>query len=189
VALQWTVAAGGDHRLSSKVTCYVASVPSPVSSFHTPYANNLPPIMLPTCVHHPCPLLLALTAVSFLEQVLFHAPFLERCKQIIAAALADACSSIEGPLSRALEASAQRDPEAAGHLQPGPWPSVHSTAADKAAAAAAAAALERAGSLWAGASMSHANSSWSLGGRALSMHPSGPLKEELAGTAGECGPL
>lgn len=119
-------------------------------------------------------------------QVLLHAPFLERCKQIIAAALAGACNSIQAPLAEALEAAAQREPEPAGHLQPGAWPSVHSPAADKAAAAAAVAALERAASLWAAGSTSLVNSSWGLGGsRALSLQPSGPLKEELAGSAGE----
>lgn len=117
-------------------------------------------------------------------QVLFHTPFLERCKQIIAAALAEACGSIQPPLAAALEAAAQHEPEPAGHLQPGSWPSVHSTAADKAAAAAAAEALERAGSLWTAGSVGQGNSSWGLNSRALSMHPSGALKEDQS-AAGE----
>lgn len=124
----------------------------------------------------------------FVSQVLFHTPFLEACKQIIAAALAEACSSIQGPLAAALQAAAEHDPEPAGHLQPGSWPSVHNTAADKAAAAAAADALERAGSLWTAGSLGQQggpSSSWGLSvSRALSMHPSGPLKDQEQGPAG-----
>lgn len=125
----------------------------------------------------------------FVSQVLFHTPFLEACKQIIAAALAEACSSLQGPLATALQAAAEHDPEPAGHLQPGSWPSVHNTAADKAAAAAAADALERAGSLWTAGSLGQQgggpSSSWGLSvSRALSMHPSGPLKDQEQGPAG-----
>jgi len=118
--------------------------------------------------------------------VLLHAPFLERCKQIIAAALAEACSSVQGPLSSALEAAAQHDPQPAGQLQPGSWPSVDTAAADAASAAAAAGALERAGSLWAagGPQTSLVSSgSWGLGDRRPSLHASGQLKEDLAAAA------
>jgi hypothetical protein len=118
-------------------------------------------------------------------QVLFHSPFLERCKQIIAAALAEACSIIQEPLAAALAAAAQHDPEPAGHLQPGVWPSVLGTAAESAAAAAAAGVLERAGSLWTAGSLGQANGTWGQSSRAQSMHPSGAMNAEQ-GTTGEC---
>lgn len=128
---------------------------------------------------------LANASLCTVLQVLFHSPFLERCKQIIAAALAEACSSIQEPLAAALEAAAQHDPEPAGHLQPSVWPSVQGTAAEKAAAAAAADALERAGSLWTAGSLGQANGTWGLSSRAPSMRPSGALKEEQ-GPTGMC---
>lgn len=64
--------------------------------------------------------------------MLFHQPFLERCKDIIREALSDACASINQPLKAALQAAAQHEPEAAGQLLPGKWPSVvsHSAVAD-----------------------------------------------------------
>jgi hypothetical protein len=126
-----------------------------------------------------CPL----TGPVAVAQVLFHEPFLERCKQLIAASLSMACSSIQTPLAAALEAAAAHDPEAAGHLQPGSWPSVATgTAADAAAAAAAVGVLERAGSLWASAGALSPKYSGVI--RAMSLHPSGPLRDDL-GTAGE----
>lgn len=121
--------------------------------------------------------------VLLCAQVLFHQPFLERCKQLIAASLSEACSSIHTPLSAALEAAAAHDLEAAGHLQPGSWPSVATgTAADAAAAPAAAGVLERAGSLWASAGALSPKYSGVV--RAMSLHPSGTLKDDQ-GTAGE----
>eukprot|EP00775_Hariotina_reticulata_P013485 gene13485-13610_t len=59
-----------------------------------------------------------------LWQVLFHDPFLQRCKQLIQAAVSRACSSLKEPLAAALEAAAQHEPEAAGQLRPGQWPLV-----------------------------------------------------------------
>lgn len=55
-------------------------------------------------------------------QVLFHQPFLERCKQLIQAGLEAAASCINEPLAAALAAAAQHEPEAAGRLRPGSWP-------------------------------------------------------------------
>lgn len=127
--------------------------------------------------------LAARTLVLLCAQVLFHQPFLERCKQLIAASLSEACSSIQTPLTAALEAAAAHDYEAAGHLQPGSWPSVATgTAADAAAAAAAAGVLERAGSLWASAGALSPKYSGVV--RAMALHPSGLLKDDQ-GTAGE----
>jgi hypothetical protein len=103
---------------------------------------------------------------------MFHAPFLERCQQLIAAALSAACSSIGPPLAAALEAAAAHDPEAAGQLQPGAWPSMCSAPEGQTAPAAGAAGIDR--------SASHTSSSIR---RALSLHPSGAAAQD-AGTAG-----
>lgn len=117
-------------------------------------------------------------------QVLFHTPFLERCKQIIAAALAEACSSIQEPLAAAMEAAGQHEPEPAGQLQPGVWPSVQSavTAADGSAVAGMVGSLERSGSLWGaqGPSLRHTNS------RTLSLNPNSQVKDDQ-GAAGNRG--
>eukprot|EP00878_Enallax_costatus_P036573 GHUV01041083.1.p1 GENE.GHUV01041083.1~~GHUV01041083.1.p1 ORF type:complete len:464 (+),score=174.98 GHUV01041083.1:880-2271(+) len=64
-----------------------------------------------------------------LWQGLFHQPFLARCKQITSEALDCACGSIEQPLAAALRQAAQHDPEPAGQLTPGIWPSFSSHSA------------------------------------------------------------
>ena len=151
------------------------------------YSPSQHGLMMPTNSHIPQLLLVLISTLHNINllhmQVLFHGPFLARCKELIAAAIAEACSSLHGPLQSALDAAAQHEPEAAGQLQPGSWPCVLSSGRG---AGTEAGALERAGSLWTSGSLRNANSVSGLGlsGRLLSGHASGLLREDQ-GAAGE----
>lgn len=119
-----------------------------------------------------------------LVQVLLHKPFLERCKEVIAAALAEACSSLQEPLSAALAAASQHEPEPAGQMPPDTWPAFSTAAAD--VRASVGGGMDRSGSAWSVGAPSRTCSFSVMDVGTLSGQTAGQKHVDQKGPAGEC---